>query len=63
MTVRELLRVLFDDGWKVVRERGSHRQLKHPTKKGLVTVSGHSADDVRIGTLKSVLRQAQLEDE
>lgn len=61
MKVREVLRILRNDGWTLVRERGSHRQFKHPTKAGLVTVAGHPKDEVARGTLASVLRQAGLE--
>ncbi|WP_459941476.1 type II toxin-antitoxin system HicA family toxin [Deferrisoma palaeochoriense] len=60
MKIRDLIRLLQDDGWYVARTRGSHRQFKHPQKKGLVTVSGHPGDDVAPGTLASVLRQAGL---
>ena len=62
MKVRELLKLLKKDGWEIDRTRGSHRQLVHPTKRGTVTVSGHLVDDVHPKTLKSVLRQAGLED-
>jgi predicted RNA binding protein YcfA (HicA-like mRNA interferase family) len=61
MRVRELLRLLHEDGWYVDRMRGSHRQLRHPVKKGTATVAGAPADDVHPKTLKSILRQAQLE--
>ncbi|MBW3539482.1 MAG: type II toxin-antitoxin system HicA family toxin [Planctomycetes bacterium] len=63
MTVRELLKRLSDDGWFIDRTRGSHRQLRHPTKRGTVTVAGRLRDDVHPKTVKSVLRQAELEDE
>lgn len=62
MKVREVLRQLREDGWAIVRTRGSHRQLKHPTKPGLVTVSGKPNVDIPPGTLKSIWRQAQFED-
>jgi predicted RNA binding protein YcfA (HicA-like mRNA interferase family) len=61
--VRDLLRRLHEDGWHVERTRGSHRQLVHSTKLGTVTVSGHTNDDVHPKTLKSVLKQAQLDEE
>ncbi|HUE71491.1 MAG TPA: type II toxin-antitoxin system HicA family toxin [Pirellulaceae bacterium] len=61
MTVREVIKQLADDGWIEVAQRGSHRQFKHPTKPGKVTVPGRLGDAVRIGTLKSILRQAGLE--
>jgi predicted RNA binding protein YcfA (HicA-like mRNA interferase family) len=60
MKVREILRLLRDDGWFVVATRGSHVQLKHATKKGRVTVAGHPHDDLAPGTLKSILDQAGL---
>ena len=63
MKVREVLSVLRADGWYIVKSGGSsHRQLKHPTKRGRVTVAGHEGDDIPPGTLKSIWRQAQLEE-
>jgi predicted RNA binding protein YcfA (HicA-like mRNA interferase family) len=61
--VRDVLKRLQDDGWYVDRIRGSHRQLKHPSKPGLVTVSGRPNVDVPIGTLRNIWRQADLEAE
>jgi len=58
--VRELIRALENDGWVLVRTRGSHRQFHHPTKGGTVTVSGHPGVDVPVGTLRSALKQAGL---
>ena len=55
-----MLRLLEDDGWYQVATRGSHRQFKHPTKPGRVTVAGKPSDDLARGTLNSVLKQAQL---
>jgi predicted RNA binding protein YcfA (HicA-like mRNA interferase family) len=63
MKVREAIRVLERDGWFEVRATGSHRQFHHPTKRGTVTVAGHPATDVPRGTLKSIWRQAQLEEQ
>jgi predicted RNA binding protein YcfA (HicA-like mRNA interferase family) len=61
MKVREVLRLLRRDGWVLDRQRGSHRQLRHPEKPGVVTVAGHPGDDLARGTLRSILRQARLE--
>ena len=58
--VRDVLRLLADDGWYLVRTRGSHAQYKHPTKPGLVTVAGSGNDDLAPGTLSSILKQAGL---
>jgi predicted RNA binding protein YcfA (HicA-like mRNA interferase family) len=58
--VRDVPKLLKSDGWSVVTTVGSHRQLKHPTKVGRVTVSGHASDDIHPKTLKSILTQAGL---
>jgi len=60
MKVRAVLKILKDDGWVVARMRGSHRQLRHPRKRGTVTVSGKPGIDVPPGTLNSILKQAGL---
>ena len=60
MKVRELIRVLERDGWRLARTRGSHRQFKHPEKPGSVTVAGAPRLDVPPGTLNAILKQAGL---
>jgi predicted RNA binding protein YcfA (HicA-like mRNA interferase family) len=60
MKVSEILRLLTEDGWYVVVTRGSHRQLKHATKPGRVTVAGKPSDDLAPGTLNSILKQSSL---
>lgn len=61
MKVREVLRLLQEDGWYLVKQVGSHRQFKHPTKRGRVTVAGHPSDTLHPKTLTSILRQAGLD--
>lgn len=60
MKVREVIRLLEDDGWELVRFRGSHRQFRHPTKPGAVTVAGKPSLEVPPGTLSSILKQSGL---
>ena len=60
MKIREVIKLLEDDGWYLIRTRGDHRQYKHPVKKGLVTISGKLSDDVGKGTLNSIQKQAGL---
>ena len=50
--------MLEQDGWNLVRTKGSHRQFRHPKKPGTVTVAGKSKLDVPPGTLNSILKQA-----
>ena len=58
--VNELLTLVQADGWKLVRQKGSHRQFHHPSKAGTVTVLGKPSVEVPPGTLNSVLKQAGL---
>ena len=60
MKVREIIKVIENDGWRLARTKGSHRQFKHADKPGVVTVPGNGGDDIAIGTLGSVLKQAGL---
>ena len=60
MKVREVIRLLGENGWYLARTRGSHRQYKHPTKSGLVTVPKKLSDDLAPGTLDSILKQVGL---
>lgn len=63
MKVREVLRRLRSDGWARVKSKGAHRQFKHPTKPGRVTVSGKPSDTIPPGTLASIFRQAGWDEE
>ncbi len=56
--VSEILKMLEKDGWNVARQRGSHRQLKHPTKKGTVTINGKPSDTLGQELLNSIWKQA-----
>ena len=56
-----MLSLLEADGWYLVTTAGSHRQYKHPTKPGRVTVAGNLGKDLPVGTERSILKQAQLE--
>ena len=60
MKVRQIISIIERDGWHRVAAKAGHRQYKHPLKKGRVTISGQTNDDVHPKTLNSVLRQAGL---
>ena len=61
MKVRDVIKRIEHDGWRMVSQEGSHRHFKHPVKRGRVTVAGKPGVDVPIGTLKNIFRQAQIE--
>ena len=60
MKVRDVVQMLERDGWYIARTRGSHRQYKHPTKPGLVTLPGKPGDDLAVGTLGSMFKRPEL---
>lgn len=60
MKVRDVIALLEADGWALVRTKGSHRQFRHGTKPGTVTIAGRPGVDMPPGTLNNVLKQAGL---
>jgi predicted RNA binding protein YcfA (HicA-like mRNA interferase family) len=58
--VKEAIKLIESDGWYFDRQTGSHRQFKHPNKKGTVTIAGKLSEDLAKGTEKSILKQALL---
>jgi predicted RNA binding protein YcfA (HicA-like mRNA interferase family) len=60
MKIRDVIKMVEQDGWRWVTTTGSHRQFKHPTKPGRVTIAGHPSDEMPPKTLHSVKRQAGL---
>jgi predicted RNA binding protein YcfA (HicA-like mRNA interferase family) len=60
MRVRDIIKLIEADGWYIVVTKGSHRQYKHRSKQGRVTIAGHTNDDLAPGTLNSILKQAKL---
>ena len=60
--VREILKMLLEDGWVEVKQTGSHKQFKHSAKRGKVTVpvGGSLNDDLDTKTERSILKQAGL---
>ena len=62
MKIKEILKLIEQDGWHLVAQKGSHRQFKHASKSGRVTIAGKPSDDLAKGTLNSILKQAQLKE-
>lgn len=60
MKVKELLKMLEEDGWSLSRTKGSHRQYKHPSKLETVTIAGKLSADVPKGTLNAILKQSGI---
>ncbi|MBE9566582.1 MAG: type II toxin-antitoxin system HicA family toxin [Proteobacteria bacterium] len=63
MKVRELIRLLEQNGWRLKRTRGDHRQFAHSELPGVVTVSGNLGHDIPPGTLNAILKGAGLKGE
>jgi predicted RNA binding protein YcfA (HicA-like mRNA interferase family) len=62
MKVRDIIKMIEADGWYLVAIRGDHRQYKHDTKPGRVTIAGHISHDIAPETLNSILKQAKLKE-
>jgi predicted RNA binding protein YcfA (HicA-like mRNA interferase family) len=62
MKIRDVIKLIEEDGWYLVVTKGSHRQYKHSIKTGRVTIAGHPGDEMAPGTLNSVLKQAKLKE-
>lgn len=62
MKVQAVLDLLVRHGWRMARQKGSHRQFQHPTLQGTVTVAGRPSLDLPPGTLNSILKQAGLKE-
>ncbi|MBN2208787.1 MAG: type II toxin-antitoxin system HicA family toxin [Candidatus Coatesbacteria bacterium] len=60
MKVRDVIKIVESDGWRLVRHRGSHRQYQQAWKPGIVTIFGNPGVEMPLGTLRSVLKQAGL---
>jgi len=60
ITGSEVLRALRLLGWVVVVQRGSHVQLKHPDRRGRVTIPIHAGETIGPRLLASILSQAGL---
>ncbi len=60
MKIRDVMKLVEADGWRLHNHEGSHRQYTHPTKPGKVTIAGHPSMDIAPKTLKSILEQAGL---
>lgn len=60
MKVSAIIKIIENNGWYKVRQKGSHRQYKNDKIKGLVTIAGKSSDEIDKGTLNSTLKQARL---
>jgi predicted RNA binding protein YcfA (HicA-like mRNA interferase family) len=56
--VSEILDMLKEDGWYLVNQEGSHRQFKHPIKKGKVTVNRKLSETLDQSLLNSIFKQA-----
>ena len=60
MRVREVIRMIERHGWRIVRQRGSHRQFRHPFRPGVVTIAGNLGAELPFGTLRSIFKQAGI---
>ena len=60
MKAPEVIGILEKAGWYVDHVTGSHYLMRHPDKPGRVPVPYHANRDVKIGVLRSIIRQAGM---
>jgi len=56
---KEMEKLVKEDGWFFVKQVGSHKHYKHPSKPGKVTIP-FSKDPIPKGTANSILHQVGL---
>jgi len=61
MTAKKLEKLIESGGWFFVRQKGSHKIYKHKSIKGIVVIPFHGKKDIPIGTLKSILKKAEIQ--
>ncbi|MEO8131748.1 MAG: type II toxin-antitoxin system HicA family toxin [Bryobacteraceae bacterium] len=61
MKVRDIIKKIEADGWRLRTTAGSHRQYTHPTKPGRTTIAGHPSTEIPPGTLRNIMKQAGLQ--
>ena len=61
MKIREVVRLLEQQGWRLVRTKGSHRHYKHPERTQIITVPGNLGKELAPGTLAAILKKVGLE--
>jgi predicted RNA binding protein YcfA (HicA-like mRNA interferase family) len=57
---RELCKLLAQHGFDEVRQKGSHIVMQKKTGNSTTTVPVPSHDELKIGTLQSIIRQSGL---
>jgi len=60
MKYNELLRILYEDGWVMIRQSGGHIIMSHPIKKGKIIIPFHGSKEVKKGLLKSIFKQTNI---
>ena len=60
MKIRDIIKMVEVEGWRMLKQEGSHRQFKHPKKPGRVTIAGHPSEEAAPKTFRSILKQAGL---
>ena len=60
MKVRDVIRLLEQNGWVEMRSKGSHRHFKHPKEAAVITVPGNQGKELATGTLNAILKKAGL---
>ncbi len=58
--MKDIIKLIEERGWYLVSQKGSHRQFKHESIPGRVTIAGKLSDEMPKGTANSVFKQAGI---
>ncbi|MFI5272046.1 MAG: type II toxin-antitoxin system HicA family toxin [Ktedonobacterales bacterium] len=60
LTVRDVIRMIRDNGWQPTTEEDEFWQFKHPVQRGKITIVGKKDHLLGPSALLSILRQAHI---
>ena len=60
ISAKELIRALEKDGFQIIRQKGSHVILQKRTTQQVITTVVPFHDEIKRGTLRSILRKTGI---
>jgi predicted RNA binding protein YcfA (HicA-like mRNA interferase family) len=60
MKCSKLYKILTEDGWYPVSQKGSHVKMLHETKKGIIIFPNHGSQEMGKGLEKKILKDAGI---
>ena len=61
-TAKDLEKLILQNGWFLVGQKGSHRHYKHKNLPGKISIPFHKPDKLKIGTAHSIIKAAGIKE-